>query len=200
MAGQVQLRADRPTRRLSNSASESDLLRVEGAGAGLALAYHSAPEQLTQRPLQRLRPIPEPGLNGVADLVRLAFLDQCLDARGGDQDLEGGDPPPTDDGQQLLIYDAREACGQLDANLLLVGGGEAVEDPVDCLGGVVGVQRRQNQMPGFSDGQGGRDRLQVCLLYTSPSPPGADRRSRSGGGGRIRSGPRWSRCDMHASG
>ena len=43
-------------------------------------------------------------------------------------------------------------------------GGEDVDDPVDRLGGRLGVQRGEDEVAGLSGGQRGRDRLEVAHL------------------------------------
>jgi hypothetical protein len=43
-------------------------------------------------------------------------------------------------------------------------GGEHVDHPVDGLGGVLGVQRGEDEVAGLGGGQGGGDRLQVPHL------------------------------------
>ena len=70
--------------------------------------------------------------------------------------LEGGDQPTGPLGQQPLVDDGQQRAGQLDLDLGAAVGGEDVDDAVDGLGRVVGVQRGEDQVAGLGDGQGGR--------------------------------------------
>ena len=89
---------------------------------------------------------------------------EVLDRPVGHQDLEGGDPAALLHGQQLLVDDGLQRGGKLNPDLLLLLAGEDVDDPVDRLGGVVGVEGGEDQVAGLGDGQGDPDRLQVAHL------------------------------------
>ncbi len=65
-------------------------------------------------------------------------------------------------GEQLLRHDTLEGRGQLDPDLLLLLGREDVDDPVDRLRGVLGVQGGEDQVAGLGRGEGGRDGLEVA--------------------------------------
>ena len=68
---------------------------------------------------------------------------------------------PTGAGKTTTLY---AALSELDPDLLLLLAGEDVDDPVDRLGGVVGVQRGEDQVTGLGDGEGDADRFQVAHL------------------------------------
>ena len=57
-----------------------------------------------------------------------------------------------------------EGSGELHPDLLLLVRREHVDDTVDRLGSVLGVQRPEDKVAGFSSGQRSRDRLEVTHL------------------------------------
>ena len=59
---------------------------------------------------------------------------------------------------------AASEADELYLGLLLSPGGEDVDDPVDRLGGVVGVQGGEHQVAGLGHGEGDLDRLDVTHL------------------------------------
>ena len=63
---------------------------------------------------------------------------------------------------QGLRNDGDQVVGKLHANLFLLIGWEGVDDAVDRAGGTAGVQRAEDQVPGFGGGDGGADRRQVA--------------------------------------
>jgi hypothetical protein len=65
---------------------------------------------------------------------------------------------------QLLGDHALERGRQHDPDLLLLVGGEHVDDPVDGLGGVLGVQGGEDQVAGLGGGQRRGDGLEVPQL------------------------------------
>ena len=65
---------------------------------------------------------------------------------------------------QLLGADALQRRGELHPDLLLLVRGEHVDDAVDRLRRVLGVQRREHEVAGLRRGQRGRDRLEVAHL------------------------------------
>ncbi len=81
-----------------------------------------------------------------------------------EQDLVGRHPAAADAGDQPLGDDGGEGHRELDADLVLLIGGEHVDDPVDGLGRVVGVQRGEHQVAGLGQGEGEGDRLEVAHL------------------------------------
>ena len=65
---------------------------------------------------------------------------------------------------QRLADDALERAGELDPDLLLLVRREDVDDAVDRLRGVLGVQGREDEVTGLGGGQRDRDRLEVAHL------------------------------------
>jgi len=76
----------------------------------------------------------------------------------------GTRPAPSMVGHEALAHRALERAGEGDADLVLLVRREEVDDPVDGLGGVDGVQRRQHEVPGLGGAERGGDRLFVAHL------------------------------------
>ncbi len=97
--------------------------------------------------------------------MALRLADQVANRRRRQQDLDG-DAAPGSVGsrQQRLGHDALEGHGQLGADLALLGRREHVDDAVDRLRRVLGVQRGEHEVAGLSRGDRGADRLQVTHL------------------------------------
>ena len=76
----------------------------------------------------------------------------------------GGDATTADLGDEPLADDRGERHGELRAHLLLLIGGEHVDDPVDGLRRVVGVERREHEVTGLGEGERVRDRFEVAHL------------------------------------
>ena len=105
------------------------------------------------------------GLQHRVDLVGLALADQVADRRVGHEHLARHHAAGAVGGrQQLLGHDALQRDRQLHAHLALLVGGEHVDDAVDRLGGVLGVQGREHEVAGLGRGQGRGDRLEVAHL------------------------------------
>ena len=84
---------------------------------------------------------------------------------GGEQELDRGDAAAAVGARhELLQDDGVEGEGELLADLRLLARREDVDDAVDCLRRVVGVQRRQHQVAGLRRGQRRRHGLQVAHL------------------------------------
>ena len=105
------------------------------------------------------------GLHQRVDLVDLPLPDEVADRRRRDEHL-GRDRAARAVGgrQQLLGADPLQRCGELHADLLLLVRGEHVDDAVDRLRRVLGVQRREHEVAGLGRGERGRDRLEVTHL------------------------------------
>ena len=73
-------------------------------------------------------------------------------------------PWPSTVWDERLADHALERAGQLDPDLLLLVGREHVDDAVDRLRRVLGVQGREDQVAGLGGGQRDRDRLEVAHL------------------------------------
>ncbi len=105
------------------------------------------------------------GLHDRVDLVRLALADEVAHRRCRDEQLAGHDAAaPVPGRQQLLRADAHQGRRELHADLLLLVGREHVDDAVDGLRRVLGVQRGEHQVAGLGGGQRGRHRLGVAHL------------------------------------
>ncbi len=128
--------------------------------ADLALAHERG-----QRGVHRLHPDGGARLQDRVDLVRLALPDQVADGRGRHEHLGRHDAAgAVGVRQQLLGHDPLQGHRQLHPHLTLLVGGEHVDDAVDRLGGVLGVQGGEHEVAGLGSGQGGGDRLQVAHL------------------------------------
>ena len=66
--------------------------------------------------------------------------------------------------EQLLRADALQRRGELHPHLLLLVRGEHVDDAVDRLRRVLGVQRGEDEVAGLGRGERGRDGLEVAHL------------------------------------
>ena len=137
--------------------------------------------------VHRLHPDRAGGLQRGVDLVGLALADQVADRRGRDQHLAGDDAAhPVGGRQQLLGDDPLQRDRELGAHLGLLLGREDVDDPVDRLGGRLGVQGGEDEVAGLGRGQRRGDRLQVAHLADEDhvgvlSQGGAQGRGRSPG-------------------
>ena len=123
------------------------------------------PDQAREVGVHGLHPDRAGGLDRGVDLVRLRLADQVADRRSRDQDL-GRDHPagPVRGRQQLLGDDPLQRDRELGSDLPLLLGREDVDDPVDRLGGRLGVQRGEDEVAGLGRGQRRGDRLQVAHL------------------------------------
>ena len=72
--------------------------------------------------------------------------------------------PPPIRGTSLWAIDRPERSSELDPDLFLPEGGEHVDDSVDRLGRIVGVQGREDKVARFGQGRGELDGLQVAHL------------------------------------
>ena len=96
--------------------------------------------------------------------LRLAFTDQVAHRERGDEHLERCDSTAADAGQEPLRDDAGQRAGELHADLRLPLTREHVDDAIERLAGVVGVQRREHEVAGLRDGERGLDGLGVAHL------------------------------------
>src|SRR5262249_15014429 len=95
----------------------------------------------------------------------LLLADEVADRGRGDHHLGGEHPPravATPD--ELLRDDTLEHERELRAYLALLMRREGVDDPGDGLGGGASVERREDQVAGFCDGERGLDGLAVAHL------------------------------------
>jgi len=103
-------------------------------------------------------------LNLVIDQRCLSLSNRVGEGGRPQQNLEGGDAPLVSPSQQLLGDDGTEGFGEHGADLLLFVRGEGVDDPIDGLGGRVGVQRSKNEQAGLGRRQRHPDRLEISHL------------------------------------
>ena len=144
-------------------------------------------------------------------LVALALSDEVPHRVVGDQDLEGSHHAAAVLRHEPLGDDGTQGGRQLDPDLLLAPRGEDVDDAVDRLGGIVGVQGREDEVAGLGQGDGQLNGLEVAHLTDEQDvgvlPQGGAESPLEGGAvgadlplghggqacacGRTRSGPRW---------
>ena len=99
--------------------------------------------------------------------MRLALADEVADGGRRDEHLGRDDAAAAVSGLgQLLADDALERAGELDADLLLLVRREDVDDAVDRLAGVLGVQGGEDEVAGLGRGQ--RDEI-VSRSRISPT-------------------------------
>ena len=103
------------------------------------------------------------GLHRRVDLRDLALADHVRD-RGRVDEHFGRDRAAVGlrERHQRLADDALQRVAELGADLVLLVGGEHVDDAVDALRRALRVQRRQHEVAGLGRRQGGADRLGVA--------------------------------------
>ena len=145
--------------------SAAHLDRLRGARLGGRHRDLARADEAGERGVHRLHALGAARLDQRVDLVRLALADQVAHARGGHEHL-GRDATALAVGgrQQRLGDDALEADRELGADLALLGGREDVDDAVDRLRRVLGVERGEDEVAGLGRGQRRADRLHVAHL------------------------------------
>ena len=115
----------------------------------------------------------------------LALPDDVPHRVVGDEDLEGGHHAAVGPRDQALRDDRAERRSELDPDLVLAPGGEDVDDAVDGLGRVVGVQGREDQVTRLGQRQRQLDGLEVAHLTHEEDvgvlPQGRAQRTLEGG-------------------
>ena len=91
--------------------------------------------------------------------MRLAIAGVIIEDLGGDRAALPARPL-----DQRLADDALEGRGELCAHLLLLVRREHVDDAVDRLRRILGVQGGEDEVAGLGGGEGHRDRLEVAEL------------------------------------
>src|SRR3989344_8098391 len=94
----------------------------------------------------------------------LALANEGTNRGRPDQDFDRGDEPARNPRNQTLGDDGDERSGELLANLTLLVAGKTVNDAVNGLSGVIGMERGENEMPGLGRGYGRPDRIGVAHL------------------------------------
>src|ERR1019366_5507459 len=84
---------------------------------------------------------------GGREFVQAIFFDQFFNRGGVDHDFQRGRHAAADGADHALTDDGLHAARQLTANLFAFLGLERIQDAIDGLRGVRGVERGQNQMP-----------------------------------------------------
>ena len=142
-----------------------ELLGVVAALEGELLGDAAGLHVLGQRHVHRLHAVASARLHRRVDLVHLAFADQVADRRRGHEHLARDRATLTIGGRDQLLRDhALQRRRQLHPHLLLLMRWEHVDDAVDRLRRVLGVQRREHEVTGLGGGDRGRDRLEVTHL------------------------------------
>ena len=105
------------------------------------------------------------GLHSGIDLLDLPLPDQVAHGVVRNQDLERSHAATAVGRRhQSLRDDTLERAGELHAHLVLLLGGEHVDDAVDRLGRTLGVQGREHEVPRLGRGQCRADRLEIAHL------------------------------------
>jgi hypothetical protein len=91
------------------------------------------------------------------------LADQVRDGGGVVHDFVGGDAAAAGGpGNERLGENGGQGDAEDGADLLLLAGGESVDDTVDGGGGADGVEGAEDKVAGFRRGDGGLDRLEVA--------------------------------------
>ena len=121
--------------------------------------------QVGERLLHRLHAATGARLHDRVDLLDLRLPDQVADGVVGHEDLQRrGAAAPVGSRDEVLRDDSLERRGELHAHLLLLLGGERVDDAVDRLRRALGVKRGEDEVARLGGGQRGPDRLEVAHL------------------------------------
>ena len=142
-----------------------DRVGVLGTVDHVAGADPSLGIKLPQEVVEQLHAELAAGLNGRVDLEALRLADQVADRRGDDHELVGGDHALFVHALEQLLREHRDqGRGQLGPHLLLLVGGEGVDQAVNRSRCGVGVQGAEHQVAGFGRGDGRLDGFQVTHL------------------------------------
>src|SRR6266404_359298 len=125
--------------------------------------YHSSKIFVYQETVQRNHPVLCPGLDVRLNAEGLIVANQRGDGRRIDHDLKDRHAARLVNARDQQLRDDRlHDRRELDADLLLLIRRKGVHDPVHRLGGAGGVERPENQVPGFRGGDGGVDGFQIA--------------------------------------
>ncbi len=126
------------------------------------LASH---DQVGKRLLEGLHASGSAGLHDRVDLLDLPLPDQVADCVVGKEDLDGRQASVAVDRRHERLRDDRlQRARDLHPDLLLLGGGEHVDQSVDGRGSVLGVEGGEDEVAGLGRRQRGPDRLEVAHL------------------------------------
>lgn len=115
--------------------------------------------------IKSLHPKIAPSLDVLEDLVRFAFADHGSNGRRRDHDLKRRNSARYIFAREdALRNDGLEGDAKLGTDLLLLGWREDINDAVNRLGRVYGMQRTEYQVARFRSRDGKLDRLQVPHL------------------------------------
>ena len=115
--------------------------------------------------IEGLHPVEGPfGDDGRQQGCLVRVHDRVADATGGPQDLQRGDAAAVHGRDQTLRDHPAERRGEHRANLTVLVGREEVDDTVDRLGRVGGMERGKHQVSGLGRGESGADGLLVAHL------------------------------------
>ena len=143
---------------------DEEVVRVRG-GVGSDVALDESLEDVLDQGLLEGLHLEEATLSdGVGDLLGALLTDQVGDPRIRHHHLDRRDPAATKTGEQPLADNAPEDAGEDRANLLLLAGREELDHPADGLGGVDGVQCREDEVAGFGGLKRGLSCLRVAQL------------------------------------
>ena len=137
---------------------------MRGDGERVLVVDDLRQDEVGQAGFERAHAVSLAGRDEVRQLVGLAFTDDVPDRVVGDEDLERGDHAAAQARDESLRDDGTQGRPELDSDLLLSPGREDVNDAVDCLGGVVGVQGGEHEVTGLRQGEGELNRLEVAHL------------------------------------
>ena len=145
---------------------ELEVVRAAGDLGRVAERDQAFLVQIEERLIEGLHAVEVAFLDGVADQHGLVGVqDEVADPVRGHHDLDGGHAASAVGArEQALRDDALERAGKHDADLLLLVEREEVDDAVDGLGGVDGVQGAEHEVPRLGGGERRGDRLGVAHL------------------------------------
>ena len=96
------------------------------------------------------------------DLLQLLLADAVADAVAGLEDFCGEDATlAVCPGDEALADDAFERTGELGGDLRLLVGGENIDDAVDGLRGICGVEGGEDEVAGLGGGEGDADGFEI---------------------------------------
>jgi hypothetical protein len=123
---------------------------VRGGVGGNVLLDQVVEDELDEVLREALHLVEIALLDRVRDLVGLSVADQVGDSGGVDHDLDGSDATPALLREEALADDPTEDAGENLASHLLLCRRKELDEAADRLGGVDGVQGREDEMARLS--------------------------------------------------